>query len=118
MQVYLDLTQDSLLVKCLMGKNQNPNESLHSKIWSTLLKTKFYVLETVQFSSTLTILQHNFGYQRVNIMKELGFGDPTTAETNYLSAKDKSRIEASQRKKLSKKRKRTESDAAYRTGAF
>lgn len=77
-----------------MGKNQNPNEALHSKIWATLHKTKFYRLETVQLASTDTVLKHNFVYGRVNIMKEMGFGGPSPATDKYLSNKEKARHKA------------------------
>lgn len=62
LQVYKDLSQDSLLEKCLLGRTQNPNESLHSKLWSSLSKTKFYGLKTVKYCITSTILDHNIGY--------------------------------------------------------
>ena len=31
-QVYVDLTQDAILKRCLLGKTQNPNEHLHSSV--------------------------------------------------------------------------------------
>lgn len=87
--MFLSVTKDDLLVKCLMEKTQNPNEALHSKIWATLHKTKFYGLEIVQLASTDTDLKHNFGYRRVDMMKEVGFGDSSPTTTKYLSDKEK-----------------------------
>lgn len=57
--MYQDLTRDELLERCLGGRTQNPNESLHCKIWYGLSETKFYGLKNVQYSAAHTILQHN-----------------------------------------------------------
>lgn len=38
LKIYQELTEDNLLSRCLLGKTQNPNESLHSKIWNTVNK--------------------------------------------------------------------------------
>lgn len=38
--VYKDLVEENLLKRCLKGFTQNPNESLHSKLWSKASKTK------------------------------------------------------------------------------
>ncbi|KAK8384226.1 hypothetical protein O3P69_009164 [Scylla paramamosain] len=41
--VYRDLTAPHLLQRCLRGRTQNPNESLHSKVWQKCPKVKFAV---------------------------------------------------------------------------
>lgn len=49
--IYRDLTKPELLEKCLKGRIQNPNESLHFKIWSKCSKRKFAGPDRVSFST-------------------------------------------------------------------
>ena len=44
--VYLCLSHDDLLRRCLRGVTQNANESLHSKVWAKCPKTGFYSAST------------------------------------------------------------------------
>ena len=38
--VYARMTSEKLLEKCLLGYTQNPNESLHGRIWNLCPKVK------------------------------------------------------------------------------
>ena len=44
-EVYKSLTTDQLMSRCLKGRTQNANESVHSKIWSKKPKTNFVVYQ-------------------------------------------------------------------------
>lgn len=65
--VYRDLTAPDILRKCLKGVTQNPNESLHSKIW---IKCKVARRFRVLFVTRVTVLDHNFGRKR-NLLSHL-----------------------------------------------
>lgn len=118
-QVYKDLAKDELLQRCLKGKTQNANESLRSKIWGTLSKTKFYGLKTVQYSVVNTVLKHNFGYEAASVSAELGFGKPPHHVAEMKKKDKKRRISAIPKRKAKRKKggtsKQDEDNAA---GAF
>ena len=72
MKVYLDLTSQDLLKRCLKKKTQNSNESLHSKLWRKCLKVKHAGLQRVQYAALATTLEHNFGSRQGKLMSALG----------------------------------------------
>ncbi len=47
--VYKDLANPALLQKCFSGRIQNPNESLHSKVWRKVSKDKYAGLHRTCF---------------------------------------------------------------------
>ena len=47
--VYTRLAHDDLLIRCLLGKTQNVNESLHSKVWTKCPKTNFVYTRACSF---------------------------------------------------------------------
>ena len=112
--VYKSLTEDQLLQRCLKGRTQNPNESFHSKVWGSLPKINFFGLKTVQFSVTLTVLQHSFGYEGSELFVEQG--DINSRILQRLRVKDKQRIREA--KRTTKKRKRDQMDDSYSPGKF
>lgn len=116
-QVYLDLTKDDLLLKCKMGKTQNPNEALHSKIWNHLQKVRFYALRTVRYSCAYSVLTHNFGYVQEELSKKLGFGSLSEIQKKHQELQDKKRRKRSAAPSKPKRRK-TVADAAYKSGGF
>ena len=120
LEVYQSLTTDELLGRCLAGKTQNPNEALHSKIWKTLSKTKFFGLKTVQFSATHNILQHNFGYAEGSILPHLGFGGPSSPARHYLKRKDiaREKTAATPKGPRSKRMKKDQPSSEYGAGKF
>ena len=91
LNVLRDMCSDDLLRKCLLGKTQNPNEALHSKIWNKLLKTRFYGLRTVQQSLCLTLLQHNWGYLESCPLHNFGFGEIASSTVMHLERRDQER---------------------------
>ena len=56
--VYKDLANPTLLKRCLKGATHNPNESLHSKVWSKCHKIKFYSHMRVKFLVQHSALEH------------------------------------------------------------
>ena len=69
--VYKDLANPSLLNRCLKGATQNPNESIHSRVWNKCSKAKFCGRMRLHFIAKLTALENNFGYEYSNIITHL-----------------------------------------------
>lgn len=72
LKVYLDLTSQDLLKRCLKKKTQNSNESLHSKLWRKCLKVKHAGLHRVKYAAHATTLDHNFGSRQGSLITALG----------------------------------------------
>ena len=47
--IFLDLSKNSELEKCLHGKTQNANESFYRKIWEHIPKNAFVTLPNLEF---------------------------------------------------------------------
>ncbi|MEG7524040.1 MAG: hypothetical protein M3H12_13215, partial [Chromatiales bacterium] len=61
--VYTRLADKSLLERCLKGQTQNPNESLHSKIWAKCPKTGFVGLQRVLSATCAAVAEFNSGVE-------------------------------------------------------
>jgi hypothetical protein len=70
--VYFDLTAPALLARCLSKRTQNPNESLHSKLWLRCFKVKNAQLHRVMFAASDTMMLHNFGDVRGSLLGRMG----------------------------------------------
>ncbi|GFS02201.1 hypothetical protein ElyMa_006439500 [Elysia marginata] len=91
-KVYERLTDSELLSRCLLGKTQNANESLHSVIWSKCPKHLFSGLARVQIGATIAVGEFNMGSQGSHLFFP-AVGCPLTAVTTSLGQKrDKTRI--------------------------
>ena len=62
-EVYVRLTHKDLLDRCRMGKTQNANESLHSKVWLKCPKTSFVGLERVVSATCSSVSEFNAGVE-------------------------------------------------------
>lgn len=102
--IYDDLSNDDLLRKCLSGRTQNPNESIHGKIWSKLQKTKHYGLRTVQYIAAMTVSEHNLGYESTNLISRLGFRSRTQRAIMVDKHRDSNRLRHSITPKSKKKK--------------
>lgn len=60
-EIYTRLTDPKLLERCLLGKTQNCNESLHSMIWSRCPKHIFSGLSRVKIATAFAIGEFNQG---------------------------------------------------------
>ena len=61
--VYTHLADKSLLERCLKGKTQNPNKSLHSKIWAKCPKTEFVGQQWVLSATCAAVAEFNSGVE-------------------------------------------------------
>ena len=76
-EVYKSLTTDQLMGRCLKGRTQNANESVHSKLWSKKHKTKFCGLPSLQHAARTTVAEHNFNFEQANVIAQLPFNKPS-----------------------------------------
>lgn len=99
-----------------MGCTQNPNESLHSKLWTKFSKTKFAGLNRVNFLAKTNILDHNFVYRNISLLMHLGFG----ASENTLAGLDvqEKKRKSPKEKKVTKKKKQEASTEHYSSRDF
>lgn len=105
MHIYEDLTSDELLQKCLSGKTQNPNESIHQKVWNKLPKIKHHGLKSAEYSAAQTVVEHNLGYEYAMKHGRLEFGIETPSSVASGSRqRDTERIRHSVTPKPKKKR--------------
>ena len=84
-EIYQDLTSQDLLERCLKGRTQNPNESLHSNLWGKCPKNKFCEFDKVLFSAQVTMIEHNFGYVEGSALSLLGI--PVSKEAYKIEEK-------------------------------
>lgn len=59
--VFQDLTNNSLLEKCSLGKTQNPNESFNNSVWTILPKRTFVGMNTLKFGVYQAVNNFNIG---------------------------------------------------------
>ena len=114
--IYLDLSQDSLLKRCLRKKIQNINEGLHSKLWKKCSKTKFAGPKRVHFASQITVLEHNVGYEHANLLEAMCFGSSELQKVHR--SQEKERLKDTFHQKKNKKRKCSDMSSDYVTGGF
>ncbi|XP_049521739.1 uncharacterized protein LOC125944722 [Dermacentor silvarum] len=86
--VYQRLSEKSLLQRCLRGRTQNSNESLHSVIWSLLAKEQHWSLVAVQAAVAEAVLRFNAGneYAAAAVLSQL---DMNITPTGSSRAKEK-----------------------------
>ena len=113
-QVFIDLTNPDLLQRCLKGRTQNPNESIHARLWKKCPKTMFFGLFRVRFACRITVLEHNFGYQESNLLVSLLGSNKAIEKT--METREKSR-RLSQIRQKGRKRK-AEQSSEYQPGNF
>ena len=113
--VYKRLTDENLLGRCLQGKTQNPNESLHSRVWKLCPKIKSLGKVTVDFSVAQAVISYIIGYKAGYLGKELGITSDRIV--NLLDKMDKTR-EAVRVSKPRKKRKTAEVGQQYSLGEY
>lgn len=71
--IFKALSNKELLVKCLKGKSQNPNESLNNLIWARLPKRTFVTLGVLKFGVHEAVLSFNDSYvSKIKVLEELG----------------------------------------------
>lgn len=107
--VYLDLSKDALLERCLGGHNQNANESFNATVWRLAPKHLNSGIKIVEIAAHLAAVIFNDGYTSIlNIMQlmEIQIGPQTY---DFTKDTDQQRCESQARRALaSTKEARTE----------
>ncbi|KAK8720399.1 hypothetical protein OTU49_013348 [Cherax quadricarinatus] len=111
-EIYKDLTQDDMMKRCIQGRTQNPNESLHQRIWSYCNKALYKNKWQVDFAVSHAIADYNVGYERSCLDIRLGYGR-SSLNQKRLMAMDKKMQRPKARR--SKKRKSVV-DTSYEAG--
>ncbi|KAK3884744.1 hypothetical protein Pcinc_011006 [Petrolisthes cinctipes] len=91
MKVYMDLTTEELLKRCMKSRTQNSNESIHSKLLMKVAKHKFGGLRRVNFVPQVVVMEHNFGYEASYFPSLLGFNTTLSKSVNLKSLQDECR---------------------------
>ena len=68
--IWLQLTDKSLLQRCLRGATQNRNEAWNGMLWAMCPKVKFCGVHVVKLTAALTAMRFNHGsimYSHVNL---------------------------------------------------
>ena len=72
--IFLELSNDTELEKCLHGKTQNANESFNGRIWECISKNTFAILPNLEFGAYDAVAHVNIGMKTsVLIYKRLNF---------------------------------------------
>ena len=132
--IFIRLSDESLLKRCVRKKTQNPNESFHQVIWKLCPKTTFAGRRTVLTAVTLAACQFSMGATfKVVLCKTLGMV-PGEHLTKAAISKSANRIQLAEkacsepakmrRKQLKYKRqskeqnKKTQEGETYAAGCF
>ena len=113
---YLQLTERSLLERCLMGATQNTNESFNNVLWSMCPKEGFCSRDNVETATGLAVLTFNHGaVSLLAVLKEFGCLDGRYTRA-ACEAKDLLRIKKGQRKASTKEKERRKKRRRHRKG--
>ena len=96
-EVYKRLSSDDLLIKCMRGKTQNTNESLHSRIWRLCPKNKSTRKTYLDFAAAQAISYYNAGHVESNLNDLLGI--PYSKQHHKLLEELDKRMDAPNKKK-------------------
>ena len=95
--IFLDLSDEKLLPRCVQGVTQNPNESINSLVWARCPKHKFNGAEPVQFAAASAVVAFNGGAERqVQLQNSLGTPISGSSVKTFLK-RDKHRVKKSQK---------------------
>ncbi|GFN95548.1 hypothetical protein PoB_002205400 [Plakobranchus ocellatus] len=107
-KVYERPTDSSLLSRCVLGKTQNCNESLHSVIWAKCPKHTFSGLKRVSFGVTLAVGEYKMGSSASHLFFP-AVGCIVTSATTFLGHKrDTERIKRAEKAHSVPQKKRRE----------
>ncbi|GFU11263.1 uncharacterized protein TNCV_3083951 [Trichonephila clavipes] len=118
MPYYQRLASDTILERCVAGKTQNSNESLHSCIWRKCPNEVFVSKRRLEIAVTEAIEKHNLGYVKPPEAKEDSCLNDSFSLT-IAERQDKRSISQNiSTKQKKRKRNATNTNAAYSAGAF
>ena len=89
---------DNVLSACLLGKTQNPNDHLHSRVWRYCSKYKNANKNILDFAAAQAVLDYNVGYKEGDILPILG-SPLTHIRQSSLDEQDRTREQLRHRKK-------------------
>ena len=96
--IFLNLSDDDLLKKCLHGKTQNNNESLNGMIWKRCPKDVFVGKTTIEIGVASAVLNFNDGSTSIlDVITSLKM-DPGYFTKQYCVSNDERRICSMERK--------------------
>ena len=96
--VFMELSNNELLKKCLHGKTQNTNESLNGVIWKKCPKDVYVGRPTLEMGINSAIISFNCGASSIlDVTREYGLEDGIYA-INFCYKKDELRVKESNRK--------------------
>ena len=105
--IFVSLSDEELLKRCIPCTTQNPNESINSLVWVRCPKHKFHGAKSVDFAAASAILSFNGGSTRyADLMENMGTPAVDVALKIY-EKKDQARIKKSE-KAADEKEKRKE----------
>lgn len=94
--VFVDLTKDELLKRCVDGMTQNPNESINNLIWKTAPKNAFCQRTKVEVATYEAVLTFNDGQKsKFVVLERLGI-TPGKNLVKWANAVDIVRIKKAQ----------------------
>ena len=104
--IFLDLSDEKLLARCVQGATQNPNESINSLVWARCPKHKFNGAGPVKFAAASAVLAFNGGAERqVQLQSSLGTPISGSLVKTFLK-RDKRRVKKSQKAADTKQKKK------------
>ena len=115
-EVYYSVTTDDLMRRCLQGRTQYANESLHQKLWTKKSKSKFCGLSSLKHAAAKTVMEHNFGFEVSNVAGQLPFSAPTKQQRLSDSFREKEKRRSSLRVTGKKRKLTAEEDEDYGGG--
>ena len=90
--IFVSLSDDTLLSKCLHGKTQNNNESLNGVIWKRCPQDFFVGRTTVELSVASAVISFNEGASGIiKVLKKLNV-TPDSFTVDYCTKRDTGRI--------------------------
>jgi hypothetical protein len=114
--IFLDLSDDKLLSRCLHGKTQNSNESINAVIWKRCPKEVFVGRITLEISVASAVIAFNDGISGILDVFEYLNISPGSFATQYCTKTDKARIKMMEKKSLDKQKQRRKHLRAQRKG--
>ena len=95
--IFMDLSNDKLLKKCLHGKTQN-NESINNLIWTRCPKDVYVGCAVLERGTASAVINFNQGFQgMLKVFKELGI-NPGKYCVKFCQQKYSNRIQLMERK--------------------
>jgi hypothetical protein len=116
MPIFTDLTNETLLSKCLHGQTQNNNESLNALIWKRCPKDFFIGKKVLEISMNSAIIAFNDGSTAVEKVISAGGIEPSIFMQEGLRKLDCNRIKKMNHKSSAKGKIRRKQLRAIKKG--